>query len=327
MGQPPPLLPLLADGDFHSGEELAAQLGGVSRAAVWKAVQNLTTLGLDIQAVRGRGYRLAEPLELLEPARLLAGLDDLAQRRVTVLEVHDQLDSTNTYLLRRAAEGGPSGMVCLAETQSAGRGRQGRPWVSPFAANLYLSLLWRFTAGPAALSGLSLAVGIAVVRTLHRLGVTEAGLKWPNDLLWQQRKLGGILLEFGGEAGGPCQVVAGIGLNVAMPKLAEPAIDQPWVDLRQILGPGRVSRHRLATALLSELVAVFTRFEQTGFAGFQADWHRFDLTYGQPVRLTLPASTVDGIARGVDDSGALLLETADGRRRFLGGEISLRLRP
>jgi BirA family biotin operon repressor/biotin-[acetyl-CoA-carboxylase] ligase len=327
MGQLHPLLPLLADGGFHSGEELAAQLGGVSRAAVWKAVQNLTALGLDIQAVRGRGYRLAEPLELLEPARLLAELDDLAQRRVTVLEVYDQLDSTNTYLLRRAAEGRPSGAVCLAETQSAGRGRQGRPWVSPFAANLYLSLLWRFAAGPAALSGLSLAVGIAVARTLDRLGVTEAGLKWPNDLLWRQRKLGGILLEFGGESGGPCQVVTGIGLNVAMPRPAEAAIDQPWVDLRQIVGPGRVSRHRLATALLSELVAVFTRFEQTGFTGFQADWQRFDLTQGKPVRLTLPASTVDGIARGVDDSGALLLETADGVRRFLGGEISLRLRP
>ena len=270
---------------------------------------------------------MSEALELLDRERILAGLTTAVSSWLSRLEVHPVLDSTNNYLLAKVGEGWPSGAVCLTEQQQAGRGRLGRSWLSPFAAGLAGSLLWRFLLPAAALSGLSLAVGIAVARTLHRLGVTEAGLKWPNDLLWRQRKLGGILLEFGGESGGPCQVVTGIGLNVAMPRPAEAAIDQPWVDLRQILGPGQVSRHRLATVLLSELVAVFTRFEQTGFAGFQADWQRFDLTHGQPVRLTLPTSTVDGIARGVDDSGALLLETADGVRRFLGGEISLRLRP
>ncbi|MDX1654152.1 MAG: biotin--[acetyl-CoA-carboxylase] ligase, partial [Candidatus Competibacteraceae bacterium] len=237
------LLEVLGDGRFHSGEELARALG-VSRAAVWKHLNSLGRRGLEVHAVRGRGYRLPNPLELLDPEGIRAQLSPSVQGRLAQLEVFDQIDSTNSYLLTRAKAGAPGGSVCLAERQSAGRGRRGRQWISPFAANLYLSVLWRYPDGPALLSGLSLAVGVAMARALEGVGVVGVGLKWPNDLLWRDQKLGGILLEFGGESSGPCQVVTGVGLNVTMPK--EPAldIDQPWPDLTTVLGLG-LSRNRL----------------------------------------------------------------------------------
>lgn len=327
MGQERQLITLLNDGRFHSGESLAEQLGGISRAAVWKAVQNLQTLGLEIHAVRGRGYRLARPIELLDAARIEADLTAAARPWVSALEVRERIDSTNSYLLHRAKEGLAGGAVCLAEWQSAGRGRRGRSWVSPFGANLYLSLLWRFALEPALLSGVSLAVGVALVRALSGLGIDGLGLKWPNDLLWRGRKLAGVLLEFGGESGGSCYIVAGVGLNVAMPRFAEWQIDQPWVDLRGIVGPPGISRNAVAARLISELITALVQFEQGGFEAFRADWRRFDLTHGRPVTLHLPDAAIAGIARGVDESGALLLETPAGVRRFLGGEISLRLTP
>lgn len=325
MGQERQLLTLLSDGRFHSGEVLAAQLGGVSRAAIWKGIRLLETFGLEIHAVRGRGYRLAEPLELLAVERIQAALTAAARPWVAGIEIHERLDSTNSYLLNRAKDDLPGGWVCLAEYQSAGRGRRGRSWVSPFGANLYLSLLWRFSLEATLLSGLSLAVGVALMRTLTALGTSELGLKWPNDVLWRRRKLAGVLLEFGGESSGLCHIVAGIGLNVAMPRYAEPAIDQPWIDLRSIIGSERLSRNHLAARLISELVTAFVQFEQAGFAAFREEWSCYDLAQDQPVTLQLPTTTCSGIARGVDEAGALLLETEAGIRPFLGGEISLRL--
>ena len=266
-------------------------------------------------------------LELLDRERILAGLSETARAWLSRLEVHPVMDSTNDYLLARVGADWPSGAVCLTEQQRAGRGRLGRTWLSPFAASLAGSLLWRFSLPAAALSGLSLATGIAVARTLRNFGVAEVGLKWPNDVWWRGRKLGGILLE---SAGGPgaFAVVAGVGLNVALPAPTAAAIDQPWVDLREILGAGRLSRNRLAALLISELIETFARFQQSGFADLAAEWAEFDRVAGRQVRLTLPNTALTGIARGVDATGALVLETADGRLQpCVGGEISLRLEP
>ncbi len=319
------VLQILNEGEFHSGEALAAQLGGLSRAAIWKIIRNLEERGIAVYAVRGRGYRLAQPIEFLDSVRIGADLDADARDYLRHLEIHQDIDSTNTYLMKRAADGLAGGAVCIAEAQSGGRGRRGRTWISPYAANLYLSLLWRFTSGPALLSGLSLAIGVAVARALHTLGITEVGLKWPNDLLWDWRKLGGILLEFGGESSGPCHVVAGVGVNVAMPDSAREAIDQPWIDLRSILGPNEISRNRLAARVVSEMLKTCARFEQQGFEP-PPEWKQLDVTLGQRITLQLPNNTrIDGISRGIDNSGALLLETATGIQRFLGGEVSLRL--
>ncbi|HXH04304.1 MAG TPA: bifunctional biotin--[acetyl-CoA-carboxylase] ligase/biotin operon repressor BirA [Candidatus Competibacteraceae bacterium] len=320
------ILTILGDGAFHSGAALAQRLG-VTRAAVWQVVARLQSWGLEIHAVKGRGYRLALPLELLDGERIRALLPESVAAQLTDIEIHERIDSTNTHLLQQARQGRSEAVACLAEQQLAGRGRRGRGWVSPYGTNLYLSLLWRFELDPGRLSGLSLVTGIALMRVLHGLGAVETGLKWPNDVLWRERKLGGVLLEFAGEASGPCQVVTGIGLNVLMPAAVAAAIDQPWCDLRTVLGGTPVSRNRLAAAILAELLPLYQTFERDGFIDLAGEWAGYDLCYGRSVRVLLPTQALEGVARGVDDSGALLLQTANGLRVCHAGEVSLRLVP
>lgn len=317
------ILRILADGRFHSGEAIARALG-VSRGTVWKRLHRVgRQFGVEIQAVRGRGYRLAEPIELLDADAVRRQLGSGARSELAELELHMQLDSTNRHLMRRAAAGAPSGTVCLAEFQTAGRGRRGRSWVSPFAGNVYLSVLWRFAGRD--LSGVSLALAVAVVRALDRLGLSQVGLKWPNDVLWRGRKLAGVLLEMAGEASGPCHVVAGIGLNVRM-GAGGAAIDQPWVDLETALGRP-VERSRAAAMLIEEALRALADFEREGLAPFLGAWRAVDLLCDQPVAVHLPARSCRGIARGVDASGALLLEAQTGLSRITAGEVSVRQDP
>jgi BirA family transcriptional regulator, biotin operon repressor / biotin---[acetyl-CoA-carboxylase] ligase len=314
------LVEWLADGRFQSGEVLGQRLG-VTRAAVWKQLRDLERLGLSVQAVRGKGYRLAHPVELLEPEAIRAALSPAVRQSLANIEYFHELDSTNDHLRARGEP--PSGTVCLAERQTRGRGRRGRNWVSPYGANLYLSLAWRFEPGLAALGGLSLVVGIALLRALHGLGVEGAGLKWPNDVYLQGRKLAGILVEVSGESAGPCSTVIGIGINVAMPEHQGRQIDQQWTDLRA--GGIPVSRNQLATAVLEQLFPVLEEFIQHGLQPFRAEWQRHDLSYGEPVRIHLAESTLAGRGQGIDQDGAFLLETPDGIRRFTSGEVSLRI--
>jgi len=319
------LLSALADGRFHSGEDLGAALG-ISRAAVWKQLKALERrLGLTVQAVPGRGYRLAAPLELLEREAILAQMSAPARARLADLEIHLSLDSTNRHLMQRAAQGAPGGTVCLAERQEAGRGRHGRRWVSPFGANLYLSILWRSALAPAQLGGLSLAVGAAVAQGLSAAGAPAIGLKWPNDLMWGGRKLGGVLLEVAGEATGPCHVVVGVGLNLAMDEALAHEIDQPWVDLREA-APRALPRNAVTAAVAGEVLLALDAFAEAGLAPSLPAWRERDVLRGEPVRLTLGERVVDGVARGVDDNGCLLVEGREGLQRFSVGEASLRRR-
>jgi BirA family transcriptional regulator, biotin operon repressor / biotin---[acetyl-CoA-carboxylase] ligase len=324
METPLHIIRLLADGRCHSGEAIAARLG-VSRAAVWKALRKAgEDLGLDIVAVRGRGYRLPTPLELLDAERILAALSAEAQRRIARLEIHDAIDSTNTRLMREAADGAPSGTLCLAERQTAGRGRLGRSWVSPFGANLYLSVLWRFPFGPAGMGGLSLAAGAAVAGALRAAGARDIGLKWPNDVLWQRRKLAGLLLEVAGEAHGPAHVVVGVGVNTHLEPEQGAAIDRPWVDLDQVLGCGAYSRNALAAGVTEALVQAMDRFAREGLAPFLADWERYDLYRGEEVEVHWGQQRVHGTHLGLDANGALRLDTESGIETFQAGEVSLR---
>lgn len=322
------LLRILADGRFHSGEDLGRSLG-VGRAAVWKCLHGLREAGMEIHSVPGRGYRLAEPLELLSSAEIARALPPAAQARLGPIELHYEIDSTNSELLRRAAAL-PSGAVCLAEAQRAGRGRQGRRWVSPCARNLYLSLLWRFPRGPDALAGLALAVGLAVLRALEDAGVRGAGVKWPNDIVWRGAKLAGALIELSGESGGASCAVIGVGVNVAMPRaLAGAAIDQPWVDAVTAAGAA-VSRNRLAAGVLQRLCETLSRFEQGGFGAFMEEWRSRDALYGRSVSVHGVfggrATEAHGTARGVDAGGALLVERRGEVRRYLSGDVSVRAR-
>ncbi len=234
------------------------------------------------------------------------------------------MGSTNAEAMQRAEQGGAAGLVCTAEQQTAGRGRRGRQWVSPFASNLYLSLVWEFNQGAAALEGMSLAVGVAVARALATCGIPPVQLKWPNDVLFEGSKLGGILLEMTGDAAGACQVVVGVGLNVSMPQASAAAIDQAWTDIETIAGGEHPGRNALLAAILNELLPLVAGFERQGFAHWRQDWQALDAYCGASVVLNTGGAQVAGVARGVDERGALQLETTTGVQSVYGGEISMR---
>lgn len=319
------LIRLLADGDYHSGEAIAQGLG-ISRTAVWKALRKAVDhYGLVLESATGRGYRLATALELLDPALILDALPNPGRHRLARLEVHDQLDSTNDRLMAEVAGQAPAGTVCLAERQTAGRGRRGRTWVSPFGTNLYLSVLWRYPLGPAVLGGISLAAGVVVAAVLTRFGLADLGLKWPNDLLWRHRKLGGLLLEVAGEAQGPSHLVVGLGLNLRLDHAQGQAIDQPWTDLREALGGQPPPRNRLAAALIDGLLEMLDRYGEVGLQPFLEEWGRFDLLRGQRVSLQLGGRSIEGDYVGIDPDGALRLHTPAGPVRAHSGEVSLRI--
>lgn len=317
------LVPMLADGEFHSGQDLAAELE-VSRTAIWKQLNRLEELGLAVESVKGRGYRIPGGVELLDEASIRAGLDAPVPGLLRELQLLEVVDSTNAEALRRVAAGAGPGLVCSAEQQTAGRGRRGRAWVSPYARNIYLSLVWEYQEGAAALEGLSLAVGVAVTRALGQLGLPPLQLKWPNDLLFAGAKLGGVLLEMAGDAAGRCQVVVGVGINVTMPPAAAQAIDQNWTDLATIAGGRAPGRNAVVASLLNELLPLAADFAHTGFAPWREAWMALDAFADVPVVLHSGEQRQAGIARGVDERGALQLETTLGLRPIYGGEISLR---
>ena len=317
-----PLLRTLADGGWHSGEALARE-AGITRAGLSKRLQKLMQWGLEIETQPGRGCHLVHPLDLLD-ADLIRGALPPALRARLALRVLAGTDSTNTQLL--AADPADDPQALLAEHQSAGRGRHGRSWHSPFGTNLYLSLAWTFPQWPAALTALPLATGVATADALEELRLPDLRLKWPNDLWCGDAKLGGILIEQRGESGGACRVVIGLGLNVAMRSATTAHIGQRWTTLAEQLGKAP-SRNALAGRILGHWVAMLERFTLEGFAPFEPRWRALDLLRNRAVTLALPEGEFAGIARGVDEAGALLVDAGETRRRILSGDVSLRVTP
>lgn len=316
-----PLIRILADGQFHSGEDLGERLG-ITRAAVWKRLQSLARLDIEVETLRARGYRIVGGLELLDAARILAELPAPARGLLGQFLCFDEVDSTNRFLLQ---EGG-GGDVCVAERQTAGRGRRGRQWFSPYGRNLYLSLRWHFHQGVAALEGLSLAVGVLLAEVLQDLGVPGVELKWPNDLWCDGRKLGGVLIEVGGDLNGDCVVVVGVGINVAMGaalvERAQNTIRQPWTDLqRQGFGG---DRNQVCGAFVAALLPALQSYPDQGFAFYRARWENRAALRNQPIELQMPGGAVAGVMLGVDAKGGLRVLTDAGETLFNGGEISLR---
>ncbi len=315
------VLRLLADAEFRSGEALARALG-MSRASVWQAVRELEAAGLEIYKVRGRGYRLAQPLSLLDPSEIERHLGPWAGR--LAFEIVASAGSTNTLLMERAQAGAAHATVIAAEWQSDGRGRRGRAWHADLGGALTFSLLWRFVQGAGVLAGLSLAVGVALVRALEKLGVAGSGLKWPNDVVWRGRKLAGILIEMQGDALGPSLAVIGIGVNVRLSDAVRSRIDQEVTDLENACGRA-LDRNEVLALLLVELYGMLETFTREGFAPLRGEWQRHHAHQDRAVTVTLPdARRESGIARGVAEDGALLLETRGGLRRYHSGEISVR---
>jgi len=308
------LVSILADGEFHSGEQLGETLG-MSRAAINKHIQTLKDWGLDVFTVTGKGYSLSAPIQLLNEERIALQLD---KHRISVIPV---IDSTNQYLLDRM-DSLQSGDACVAEYQQAGRGRRGRQWFSPFGSNLYLSMFWRLEQGPAAAMGLSLVIGIVMAEVLQALGAKDVRVKWPNDLYLQDRKLAGILVELTGKTGDAANLVIGAGINLAMRSPDVSVVNQGWINLQE--AGINIDRNALTAMLVNKLRRTLLDFERDGLAPFLQRWAALDNFINRPVKLLIGDREVLGIARGIDQQGGLLLEQDGVTKSWVGGEISLR---
>ncbi len=321
-----PLLRILSDGQFHSGEQLGRHLL-VSRSAVWKQVEQLRGMGVEVHSITGKGYRLPVTFDLLSRDAILSHLDHDAAGWGQFFELLFSTGSTNVEAMR-IAQAGADRYVLVAEHQTSGRGRRGRAWISPLGANIYLSMVVSFQSGISALEGLSLAVALYVVKALHRIGVSGLGVKWPNDILLEGRKLAGILLEVSGDLTGPCKVVIGVGLNIKMPCSVGRLIDQPYTDLSSHFS-GRLDRNKLVADIVRELTHGLEEFAISGFTPLRPSWDDLNVYKGSTVEVRAGNSVTFGRVKGVSDTGALLLETDSGLQVLTGGELmpSLRLLP
>jgi len=301
-----------------------AEVLGISRAAICKQLRVLSELGLQHSAVSGKGYRLDKPLELLAHSKINEILSEKNKALISTLEIHDTINSTNSYLVERSQNNVPSGFVCFAEHQTAGKGRRGRQWVSPYGSNIYVSILWRFQQGGiAGTAGLSLAIGIAVIRALKQHNINDVGLKWPNDIYSQGKKLGGILIEVSGEADGPCAAVIGLGLNLFLPETQAQGITQAWTDLTKIIGENPLIRNKLAGTILDHILSIINGFEMVGIKAYLDEWRSYDCLKGHTATLFIGQQQVEGIVEGIDENGLLLIKRSDGSiQAFASGELS-----
>ena len=308
------LLAVLADGAFHSGEQIGAELG-ISRAAISQQIKSLRLLGLEIFSITGKGYRLNTPLDLLNT--------EILQHLTAGAPIHTcaVIDSTNQYMMAQL-ERWQKGECLLAETQTAGRGRRGRHWHSPFGSQFIMSMYWRLDDGPSAAMGLSLAIGVAVVQALESAGYRDLSLKWPNDIYMARRKLAGILVEMSAAVGGICHLVIGVGVNLNLPDAVIAQLDQPCAHLAE--QPVVVERNQLSATIIRALRNALTLFEQQGLTAFLTEWNRLDIFMQQPVKVLLGNQVIHGIYCGIDGQGNMLLQDHDGMHKFVGGEISLR---
>lgn len=317
------LIARLSDGKFHSGERLAVELG-VSRTAVWKQMQNLSGYGLDVFRVRGKGYCLSRPLELLDETLIRSIIDADIRHEISGMEIFFSTDSTNDQLMHRVGRPGFHGSIAMAEFQSAGRGRRGRHWLSPLGTGVCLSAAWRFDPQPETLTALSLAAGVSVVNALRDLGLVEAGLKWPNDIICAGRKLGGILLESRGEMAGPCDVVLGVGVNYNLPEQVVRDLDQPVTDICSHLRHP-MTRNALSGRIISHALRMFRKFGARGFSPFMDKWRQYDWFAGKEACLMMRDRSYTGRVLGVTGNGMLQMSIRGKLHQFANGELSLRM--
>jgi BirA family transcriptional regulator, biotin operon repressor / biotin---[acetyl-CoA-carboxylase] ligase len=318
---------MLADGAFHSGEQLAHRLR-ISRGGIWKLVRSLRAIGIDVQSVPRQGYKLERAVDLLDKSEILEALPRDAKSALQQLDVLLTVDSTNRFLADSDDAEPGQVQVCVAELQNAGRGRRGRSWVAPFGTGICLSLGWQFTEAPPTFSALSLAVGVAAASAFSKLGIEGVGLKWPNDLIWQNRKLGGILIEMRGESAGPAHVVIGIGINVHMPAHVRLMLAEQQAalisDVHEIMRERTPTRNLIIAKLVEEIVAMLKTFATQGFAPFVEAWQRLDTLANAHVKVISGTQTTFGTALGVEGDGTLLVDVGGSLQRFVSGEVSLR---
>ena len=314
------LIKALAQGKFVSGQVLADQIG-VSRTAILKHINLLKKMGLDIYSVRGKGYKLSSPLNLLSLEKIMEAISD--SKHKAEVEVHNIIDSTNNYLMRRLPNSVVQGQACLAEYQDSGRGRRGRKWISPFGSQIYLSMYWQLSHGLSSAMGLSLVTALAVSDAIKKCCDIQVELKWPNDIYINGVKVAGILIDLEGQPLEECHSVIGIGLNVDMPKSAGDEIDQAWTDLTSHYKQP-VDRNILSAELIKSLWDRLAQYSLNGIDEMVEEWHSHDLYLNKSVKLLTGEKVTKGICRGVNHQGALLLEINGIIKPIYGGEVSLR---
>lgn len=314
----------MADGKCHSGEVLASRLS-VSRTAVWKIIKELQSKGLQISATKGKGYRLETYTELLNKKEISIHIDKNAQSLISNLEIYQEVLSTNQLMLEQLGKNILHGRIITAEYQSAGYGRRGNAWCSPYAGSISLSIGWHYEFPLFSLMHLSMAIGIAVIKTLHRIGLKQAGLKWPNDIVYGDQKLGGLLIETRGESAGPCSLVAGIGLNYSIPNQTKGIdINQPWIDLDSIMDT-LPSRNVLIAILISEVIPVLENFHNQKPQEYVSAWKKYDCLIGKKVYLKLLREMVQGTVEGFDNNGAIQISVHGKIKSYSSGEISIKM--
>jgi BirA family transcriptional regulator, biotin operon repressor / biotin---[acetyl-CoA-carboxylase] ligase len=321
------LLKLLADGQQHSGSDLAAALG-VTRTAIWKQVQLLRELGIPVAAQAGQGYSLPAFLELLDRDVIASALPAELRAVIDKLQVLWVTESTSDLLLQQGRTDSGSARICLAEYQTGGRGRRGRKWFAAVGSGICLSVGWCFPAAPVSLSCLGLAIGIAVLRAAQACGVHNAKLKWPNDLVAEDKKLAGILVDVQGEAGGPLQVVAGVGLNYAPDFAGAKAVIAAGglrpVSLTELSDTASVGRNKVAAELIASIIEVLQQFERTGFESLADEWRSADYLRNKVVQVAAGDRETVGVARGISSDGQLLVESNGQLNKLVSGDVSVR---
>lgn len=319
------LLKLLADGEYHSGEVLAEHLG-ITRAAVWKIIGALRDEGVTIESHARQGYHLPFPVQLYDANAIMQSIGSDTRDRLQRIDVLMSVDSTNQHISNLPANQDNHAVLCVAEIQTAGRGRRGRSWLAPFGSGICMSLGYLFNEVPNGFSALTLVVGVALMRALHACGIRDAKLKWPNDITIRGRKLAGVLTEMRGEAAGPTHVVIGVGCNLRLPQGARDEIAQTHgvIDLHEVLGDEIPDRNKLVAAFASHLMECMSTFARDGFTVFVHEWQRYDALRHCEVKVMHGDQVILGVACGVTEDGSLLIETPQGIQRFTSAEVSLR---
>ena len=317
------LLEIISNGNVYSGQDLAASLN-VSRTAVWKSIKHLETLGLEIRAIRGKGYQLREKFEFLSKEEISRMMTLQSKKSCKDIGVVFKTNSTNLYLLNQLDYEAIHGSVVFAEYQSKGRGRRNKRWISPIGSGICFSVGWRFEVMPISLGLLSLYMGIAVARSLNSLKIKEVGLKWPNDIITTGHKIGGILLDIRGESTGPLDVIVGVGINYELPKYRLISVDQPIIDVCSV-SKKSFSRNMIAASLLSNVLEILHDLQTGANLNLLNEWRQFDYYIGKEATLILPNEKITGILKGVDEQGSLLMLVDGKLLSYRSGEVSLRI--
>jgi len=319
------IVKLLSDGEFHAGSDIGLQLN-ISRTAIWKFIKQLQQYNIDIESVKGRGYRLNNPLILLDPKKIKRLLIAQTKRRVQI-ESFGSLPSTNSYLVKKSKEQTEVKrkelIICITEHQSEGKGRLHRKWFSPFASNIYFSCKKTVNKDISTLNGLSLVIGLAIIATLQQLGIDDLHVKWPNDILWKSNKLAGCLIEITAESHGCCDIVIGIGINVNMLSANNKLLDQPWISLEKILGQYQ-DRNKIISLLVENLLVYLDKFNQQGISPFIAEWQRNDYLMGKTIKVNNHGNIIIGTSLGINEKGHLVLKNRNHEvQSYSSGDTSI----